>query len=110
QLVSRLCGDMSSAAHPVVGPYAPCMSTDMPRRQPRRVFARAVALSGTALLAAALLVWAPQPATGWDQSAAEATLWQLLNGDRTNNGLPPLVKHSTLVRLALWRVTGCVDE
>ena len=82
----------------------------MPRRRPRRVFARAVALSGTALLAAALLVWAPQPATGWDQSAAEATLWQLLNGDRTNNGLPPLAKHNTLVSLASWRSKDMVDR
>jgi hypothetical protein len=72
--------------------------------------ARAIALSGTALMAAALLVWAPQPATGWDQSAAEATLWQLLNGDRTNNGLPPLVKHSTLVSLARWRSKDMVDR
>jgi uncharacterized protein YkwD len=72
--------------------------------------ARAIALSGTALLAAALLAWAPQPATGWDQSAAEATLWQLLNGDRTNNGLPPLVKHSTLVSLARWRSKDMVDR
>lgn len=86
------------------------MFTAMPRRQPRRVFARAVALSGTALLAAALLAWTPQPATGWDQSAAEATLWQLLNGDRTNNGLAPLVKHSTLVSLARWRSKDMVDR
>jgi hypothetical protein len=72
--------------------------------------ARAIALSGTALMAAALLVWAPQPATGWDQSAAEATLWQLLNGDRTNNGLPPLVQHGTLVSLARWRSKDMVDR
>lgn len=72
--------------------------------------ARAIALSGTALLAAALLAWAPQPATGWDQSAAEATLWQLLNGDRTNNGLPPLAKHNTLVSLARWRSKDMVDR
>jgi uncharacterized protein YkwD len=72
--------------------------------------ARAIALSGTALLAAALLAWAPQPATGWDQSAAEATLWQLLNGARVNNGLPPLAKHSTLVDLARWRSKDMVDR
>ena len=65
--------------------------------------ARAIGLSGTALLAAALLAWAPQPTTGWDQSSAEATLWQLLNGDRVNNGLPPLTQHGTLVSLARWR-------
>jgi uncharacterized protein YkwD len=73
------------------------------RRQPRHVMARAMALSGTALLAAALLAWAPQPTTGWVQSSAEATLWQLLNGDRVNNGLAPLTQHSTLVSLARWR-------
>ncbi len=72
--------------------------------------ARAIALSGTALLAAALLVWAPQPATGWDQSSAEATLWQLLNGDRTNNGLQPLTQHSTLVSLARWRSQDMIDR
>jgi uncharacterized protein YkwD len=72
--------------------------------------ARAIALAGTALLAAALLAWTPQPATGWDQSAAEATLWQLLNADRTNNGLPPLAQHSTLVSLARWRSKDMVDR
>jgi uncharacterized protein YkwD len=86
------------------------MFAEMPRRRPRRVMARAMALSGTALMAAALLVWAPQPATGWDQSAAEATLWQLLNGDRTNNGVAPIAKHSTLVSLARWRSKDMVDR
>jgi uncharacterized protein YkwD len=86
------------------------MLAEMPRRQPRRVMARAIALSGTALLAAALLAWTPQPTTGWDQSAAEATLWQLLNGDRTNNGLPPLAEHGTLVSLARWRSKDMVDR
>jgi uncharacterized protein YkwD len=86
------------------------MFIDLSRSGPRRVMARAVALSGTALLAAALLAWTPQPTTGWDQSAAEATLWQLLNGDRTNNGLPPLAKHSTLVSIARWRSKDMVDR
>ena len=72
--------------------------------------ARALALSGTALLGAALLVWAPQPTTGWNQSSAETTLWQLLNGDRVNNGLPPLTKHSTLVSIARWRSKDMVDR
>ena len=72
--------------------------------------ARAIALSGTALLAAAFLAWTPQPATGWDQSSAEATLWQLLNGDRTNNGLAPLAQHSTLVSLARWRSKDMVER
>ena len=72
--------------------------------------ARAIALSGTALLAAALLAWTPQPTTGWDQSSAEATLWQLLNGARVNNGLQPLTQHSTLVSLARWRSKDMVDR
>ncbi len=86
------------------------MFTEMPRRQPRRIMARAITFSGTALLAAALMAWAPQPITGWNQSSAEATLWQLLNGDRTNNGLPPLAQHSTLVSLARWRSKDMVDR
>ncbi len=72
--------------------------------------ARAIALSGTALLAAALLAWTPQPTTGWVQSSAEATLWQLLNGDRVNNGLQPLTQHGTLVSLARWRSQDMVDR
>jgi uncharacterized protein YkwD len=80
------------------------------RRPPRRVMARAIALSGTALLAAALLAWTPQPTTGWVQSSAEATLWQLLNGDRVNNGLQPLTQHGTLVSLARWRSQDMVDR
>lgn len=80
------------------------------RRQPRRVVARALGLSGTALLAAALLAWTPQPATGWDQSSAEATVWQLLNGARVNNGRNPLTQHATLVSLARWRSQDMVDR
>ena len=72
--------------------------------------ARAAALSGIALMGAALFAWTPQPATGWDQSSAEATLWQLMNGARTNNGLAPLIKHSTLVSLARWRSKDMVDK
>ena len=102
--------DECTTDHPASPAYAPLMFAEMPRRRPRRVMARAIGLSGTALLAAALLVWAPQPTTGWDQSAAEATLWQLLNGDRTNNGLPPLAKHNTLVSLARWRSKDMVDR
>ena len=86
------------------------MSTAVSARRPRRVIARAVALSGTALLAAALLAWSPQPATGWNQSSAEATLWQLLNGARVNNGLQPLTQHSTLVSLAQWRSKDMIDR
>lgn len=80
------------------------------RRQPRRVVARALGLSGTALLAAALLAWTPQPATGWDQSSAEATVWQLLNGARVNNGRNPLTQQATLGSLARWRSQDMVDR
>jgi uncharacterized protein YkwD len=72
--------------------------------------ARAIALSSTALLGAVMLAWAPQPAAGWDQAAAEATLWQLLNGDRTNNGIAPIAQHGTLVSLARWRSKDMVDR
>ena len=82
----------------------------VPRRAPRRVMARAMALSGTALVAAALLAWAPAPATAWNQSSAEATLWQLLNGDRVNNGVAPLSQNSTLLSLAQWRSKDMVDR
>jgi uncharacterized protein YkwD len=72
--------------------------------------ARTIALSGTALVAAALLAWSPQPTVAWNQSSAEATLWQLLNGDRTNNGVAPLSQNGTLVSLAQWRSKDMVDR
>src|SRR5690606_16478249 len=36
-------------------------------------------------------------------ASAESTLWQLMNGSRTNNGRAPLQQHGTLVSLARWR-------
>jgi hypothetical protein len=66
--------------------------------------------AGTALLAAALLAWAPQPATGWNQGAAEGTLWQLMNGARVNNGLRAVQQHGTLVSLARWRSKDMLDR
>lgn len=86
------------------------MFTAAPRRRPRRVLARAIGLAATSLLAAALLVWSPQQATGWNQSSAEATVWQLLNGARVNNGLQPLTQHNTLLTLARWRSQDMVDR
>ncbi|HEX6128107.1 MAG TPA: CAP domain-containing protein [Candidatus Limnocylindria bacterium] len=71
---------------------------------------RAVGLAGTALMAAALLTWAPATATGWNQGSAEATLWQLMNGARVNNGRRAVVQHSTLVSLARWRSKDQVDR
>jgi uncharacterized protein YkwD len=81
-----------------------------PARRPRRVLLRAAGLAGTALMAAALLAWSPQPATGWNQGAAEATVWQLLNGARVNNGRRALQQHSTLISLARWRSKDQVDR
>jgi uncharacterized protein YkwD len=67
------------------------------------VVARALGFGISALVAAALLATSAGTTTGWSQSSAEATLWQLLNGARSNNGLAPLQQHSTLVSLARWR-------
>ena len=78
------------------------MTEIRPKRAPR-VVSRAVGLAGTTLMAAALLTWAPQVTTGWNQGAAESTLWQLMNGARVNNGRRAVQQHSTLVSLARWR-------
>lgn len=79
--------------------------TESHPRSPRspRVLRRAIGLAGTALMAAALLTWAPAPTTGWNQSSAEGTLWQLMNGARVNNGRRAVLQHGTLVSLARWR-------
>jgi uncharacterized protein YkwD len=61
-------------------------------------------------VAAALLTWAPATATGWNQGSAEATLWQLMNGARVNNGRRAVLQHSTLVSLARWRSKDQVDR
>ncbi len=79
------------------------------RRRPRAI-ARALVLASTSLLAAGLLAWSPQAATGFDTSSAEATLWQLLNGSRVNNGVQPLQQNGTLVSLARWRSKDMVDR
>jgi uncharacterized protein YkwD len=79
-------------------------------RSPRHTLARAAALAGTALMAAALLASTPQQATGWNQGAAEATLFQLMNGARVNNGRKAVQQHSTLVSLARWRSKDQVDR
>jgi len=73
--------------------------------------ARAVSLAGTALLAAAVLAWSgPTTAGAWDQSTAEATLWQLLNGARANNGLNVLIHHGTLQSIARWRSQDMIER
>jgi uncharacterized protein YkwD len=61
-------------------------------------------------MAAALLAWSPQPTTGWNQGSAEATLWQLMNGARVNNGRRAVVQHSTLVSLARWRSKDQIER
>jgi uncharacterized protein YkwD len=61
-------------------------------------------------MAAAMLAWTPQPTTGFNQGAAEATLFQLMNGARVNNGRRAVQQHSTLVSLARWRSKDQVDR
>ena len=79
------------------------MTDHLPRRA-RQAVARAALLGSTALLGAALLAtWQAPLTTGWNQSGAEGTVWQLTNGARANNGLRVLQGHSTLVGLARWR-------
>ena len=65
--------------------------------------ARTLGFGMSALIAAGMLAWTPSATTGWNQGSAEATLWQLLNGARANNGMAPLQQHGTLVGLARWR-------
>jgi uncharacterized protein YkwD len=72
-------------------------------RLPRRILTRTLGFGLSALIAAGMLTWAPSAASGWNQASAEATLWQLLNGARVNNGMAPLQQHSTLIGLARWR-------
>jgi uncharacterized protein YkwD len=72
-------------------------------RRPQRIVVRTIMFGTSAILAAGLLTWTPAPTTGWNQGAAEGTLWQLLNGARTNNGMAPLQQHGTLLGIARWR-------
>lgn len=77
----------------------------------RHAVLRAATLGTTALLGAALLAtWQAPAATGWNQSSAEGTVWQLTNGARANNGLRVLQGHSTLVGLARWRSKDQVER
>jgi uncharacterized protein YkwD len=72
-------------------------------RRPRRIVARTLGLGISSLIAAGLLTWTPAATSGWSQGAAESTLWQLMNGARSNNGMAPVQQHGTLVSLARWR-------
>jgi uncharacterized protein YkwD len=67
-------------------------------------------LSTSLLLLAGVVSWTPSAASGWNQGSAEAVLWQLLNGARTNNGLAPLQQHATLVSLARWRSRDMIER
>lgn len=62
------------------------------------------------MAAAVLLASTPAPATGWQQGSAEATLFQLMNGARVNNGRRAVQQHGTLVSLARWRSKDQVDR
>lgn len=77
---------------------------------PRRIMTRTLGLGLTAILAAGMLAWSPSPTSGWNQGAAEGTLWQLLNGARVNNGMAPLQQHGTLVSLARWRSADMLNR
>ncbi|MEO5987148.1 MAG: CAP domain-containing protein [Candidatus Limnocylindria bacterium] len=79
------------------------MSLPATTRRPRRIIARTLVFGMSALLAAGVLTWSPAATSGWNQGSAEATLWQLMNGARTNNGMAPVQQHGTLVSLARWR-------
>ena len=79
-------------------------------RRPRRVIARTLGFGFSALLAAGLLAWSPGSTTGWNQGSAEATLWQLMNGARSNNGMAPVQQHGTLVSLARWRSQDMLNK
>ena len=79
-------------------------------RRPRRIIARTIVFGASALLAAGLLTWSPPSTTGWNQGSAEATLWQLLNGARTNNGIAPVQQHGTLVGIARGRSADMLNR
>ena len=81
-----------------------------PRPNPRRVMARTIGLAASTLVAAAMIAWSPQVVSGWNQGAGEATLWQLLNGARSNNGMAPLQQNGTLVGLARWRSKDMIQR
>src|SRR6187402_3113785 len=86
------------------------MSVSTSVRRPRRIIARTIVFGASALLAAGLLTWSPSATTGWNQGSAEATLWQLLNGARTNNGLAPVQQHGTLVGIARGRSADMLNR
>ena len=76
----------------------------------RNPVGRATALAGVALVGAALLMGAPQPATAFNASSAASTLFQLMNGARVNNGRHAVQQNGTLTSLAVWRSKDQVER
>jgi uncharacterized protein YkwD len=76
----------------------------------RAPMARATGLAAVALLGAVMLTVNPQPATAFNAGSAAATLFQLMNGARVNNGLHAVQQNSTLVSLAQWRSKDQVER
>jgi uncharacterized protein YkwD len=86
------------------------MSKNLLQPSPSHPLRRAMALAGGSLLSAALLAWTPAIVAAWNQSSAESTLWQLMNGDRVNNGVRPILQNGTLVSLARWRSKDMIQR
>jgi hypothetical protein len=85
-------------------------TTLLHRRATPHPIRRAAGLGFVTLAVAGLMAWTPGIAAAWNQSAAESTLWQLLNGDRANNGVRPVLQNSTLVSLARWRSKDMIQR
>jgi hypothetical protein len=73
--------------------------------------ARAIGLATSSLAVAGMLAWGTAaPVGAFDVGSAEATFWQLLQADRTNNGMAPFTKNGTLMSIARWRSQDMVDR
>ena len=83
--VRRPYGDGCSRARLTPERSAPDLTVQR-SRTPRHAIARATALAGVALASAVLLASSPRRPPAGNQGAAEATLFQLMNGARVNNG------------------------
>jgi uncharacterized protein YkwD len=81
-----------------------------PRTTGRNPVGRAAALAAVALVGAALLTSSPTPATAFNASSAAATLFNLMNGARVNNGLRAVQQNGTLTSLAVWRSKDEVER
>jgi len=73
--------------------------------------ARAIGLATSSLAVAGMLAWGTAaPVGAFNVSTAESTFWQLLQADRTNNGMAPFTKNGTLMSIARWRSQDMVDR